>query len=424
MYILYFDAGSKKQRNRKLTLPHPERHNLYPIILAKSYRVPIMLFRQWDLAAILIVPVCYGRSLLPDLPYNLSAEGQQQLGFDSDAGGGDEDAFISSLTAFNSRPPQAEECVSAFSALGFDVLDFSRYDTFFRNTSKSVIPEAGIYEGPEDIEKYNRFATPASPYVNRQDIVSSVVNFKEIDPFTGDYIFLIKRFYRYETNSDVVREVSVLVSAMQKVHYDYHENYIPLLDVFYTNEWYDFLYGTILNTDRTRNFICGVSEGCNGTNVGMNREKCVQGLKDLPLLTKDRWFDGRDYGCRTLHAVFAGQNPAHCPHISFEPQKDNHDQIRCQSSKGYEKLDQFDDSDIQGFLGFLFNMDIDPSLGYKVLYMPKDQVEDIRSTAARVCLGLVVPAAIFILAFRTLTPTKMMPLISLPTNLVSYLLLE
>ena len=43
--------------------------------------------------------------------------------------------------------------------------------------------------------------------------------------------------------------------------------------------------------------------------------------------------DGDTRGCRLLHAFFAKHNPEHCPHISFEAEKDVNGLVKCHQSK-------------------------------------------------------------------------------------------
>ncbi|KAL3911801.1 MAG: hypothetical protein SGARI_001469 [Bacillariaceae sp.] len=299
---------------------------------------------------------------------------------------------------FNATAPNLAECAASFKAFNLDIFDLTRYDTYFRNTSTVVLAEAGEFVGPDAIAEYVSFATATSPYNEDQNELAIQVYPKRVDPNTGNCEFIIQILINFENNPDVVRETNILVQSMLKVQYDYHESYISNVDVFFTKAYLNFFFGTILNTDRTRNYICGVSEGCEDTNVGLSREECVQKLAELPILTDGQWLDGYDYGCRTLHAVFAEANPSHCPHLSFEPQEDDHGYLVCQESQGLDNLERFDENDFQGFEDFGSEWDIDPLLGYKILELPRDRQEGSGSIASRIKLGLVVPVVIFLLA--------------------------
>ena len=154
----------------------------------------------------------------------------------------------------------------------------------------------------------------------------------------------------YQMDSTTARESNFLANALLKLTYSYDEAYFPSTSVFLTPQWLTVAFGFLTNTDKTRNKICEVSEGCEGVNVGLTREECISKLEELPLVTNDLHVDGYDYGCRVLHAVFAEINKKHCPHISFDPLEDSKGNIKCQQSANMQVSDQFDDLILNDFV--------------------------------------------------------------------------
>ena len=59
------------------------------------------------------------------------------------------------------------DCQTHFAALQFDLGAFERYNIFFRNSSRLVLPQAGYWYGAEDIEEYVRFGSDSSPYFDK-----------------------------------------------------------------------------------------------------------------------------------------------------------------------------------------------------------------------------------------------------------------
>ena len=82
------------------------------------------------------------------------------------------------------------------------------------------------------------------------------------------------------------------------------------------------------------------------------------------------YIDGKSQGCRFLHAVFAAENEAHCPHISLIPIKDINDKTVCQESALNPVLmgspgSPFTVAEKEFFEDFMSKRGI-PEMGYKV----------------------------------------------------------
>jgi len=296
-------------------------------------------------------------------------------------------------------PPSMLDCQTHLAALQFDLSAFERYDIFFKNSSRLVLPQAGYWYGAEDIEEYFRFGSDSSPYIDKTIRPINDLLLKSLDPIIGTCTFIIHTSKWYAMNPDIIQDATYIVGAMFQVIYDYHGNYISEVHVHFEDTFYYHFFGSLLNTDGVRDFICGVSEACPGTNVGMDRQECLRQLNDLPNLSDGQTFDGKDYGCRVLHAAFAKNNENHCAHISFEPQEDPDGNIKCQQNKGLDKFDFFDKQDIENFREFLDSPRslIESTSGYKILYKPKRT-----NTNHLIWFGLVIPLMLFFVTLLTI----------------------
>jgi len=296
------------------------------------------------------------------------------------------------IASLGTSEPSMMDCVSAFSNLQFDITEYEQYPVYFREESKVTLAQAGQYLGPENIEEYVRFADETSPYVDVVETIRSQSFFKSVNPQTGVCTFLVQTVTKPEMNPAFTHEATLLLGILLQIEYDFHEAYIPNINVYYEQDFLNFFFGTVLNNDSTRNYICEVSEkSCPSTNEGMSRQDCVDELESLPALS-DGAFDGHDYGCRVLHAVFAETNPNHCAHISFEPQEDPNGHVKCQESKMVDPFTLFDPEDIEDFRDWLESPEslIESRSGFRILTLDKPV-----NKAQMVWFGLVVPSLLF-----------------------------
>ena len=250
-------------------------------------------------------------------------------------------------------PPLTKaDCLLTFTALNFDIANFDRYPEYFHDDSTLVLSEAGEYKGATDIEEYIRFASQTSPYILKSDSVAGKFMVHSVDVEARTCSYVVYQTFLYQMDPTTAREANVLVNLLLKLTYSYDEAYFPSTSAFLTPQWLTAFFGLLTSTDKIRNKICEVSEGCEseGVNVGMTREECISKLEELPLVTNNEHFDGYDYGCRVLHAAFAGTNKKHCPHISFDPLEDSKGNVKCQQSANMQVSDQFDDLILKDFV--------------------------------------------------------------------------
>merc|ERR1719413_8007 len=99
------------------------------------------------------------------------------------------------------------------------------------------------------MEEYMRFATDASPFVlEREDIVRTTPRLKSIDQVNGICTFTSSLTARVVLNPETARDGILLIGIMYKLYYNFHENYVPEVNVMFTDDWYRELFGNLLQT--------------------------------------------------------------------------------------------------------------------------------------------------------------------------------
>jgi hypothetical protein len=164
-------------------------------------------------------------------------------------------------------------------------------------------------------------------------------------------------------------------------YYELSDNKISSANSFYSQPTIDFLFGNILNTGRTRNFICNVIENeCPETytlNDKLSTEACSSKLETLPSTFGDlSYVDGYSQGCRAVDAVLASQNSAFCAQLSFVPQEESRKgNIKCHHSAEIAISDLFDPQDLISFDSYVQSPEssIESLDGYLVLSMEEEE---------------------------------------------------
>ena len=158
------------------------------------------------------------------------------------------------------------------------------------------------------------------------------------------------------------------LAYMAKVHFDFNKRYIRKADIFYPEAFLADFFGSFLDANSTRKYICDVMRGpC--TDYIDTPSDCEARLASLPIAeSPGLQVDGNSQGCRALHAVFASTNSEnHCPHISFTPVEDPNGDIKCQETKGVKPSDLFNSKDMRIYRHFCRRQRIDPSVGMKYI---------------------------------------------------------
>jgi hypothetical protein len=271
-------------------------------------------------------------------------------------------------------------CSLAFRRLDFSIGSFDKYPVYFRNDSAIQLAQAGIYQGPKDMEEYIKFVVPGySPYLNKANLTQSrkyirentlkrVVGYKD---GKCEFLLIYKRTMDVNaTNTNALPKFNYL--TMLKILFDFESNYITKINVFFTVDFLRSFFSKALDSDNTRRFVCkDVIEGpcagiLNQTTDLTNETQCEATLKNLPIADGAlAHIDGYSQGCRALHGAFAQVNPnVHCPHLSFAPMADFLGRFKCQHSKEVLPSELFAQSDFDTFRSFATSHDIDPDIGH------------------------------------------------------------
>jgi hypothetical protein len=271
-------------------------------------------------------------------------------------------------------------CALAFRRLDFSVSSFDKYPIYFRNDSAVQLAQAGIYQGPKDMEEYIKFVVPGySPYLKKANFTQSRKYIREntLQRALGykdgkcEFLLIYKRPMDVNaTNTNAVAKFNYL--TMLKLFYDFESNYITKINVFFAADFLSAFFNKALNSDKTRRFVCkDVIEGpcasmLNQTTDLTNETQCEATLNSLPIADGSLiHIDGYSQGCRFLHAAFALVNPTmHCPHLSFAPMADFLGRFKCQHSKEVLPTELFVQSDFDTFRSFATSHDIDPDKGH------------------------------------------------------------
>ena len=262
--------------------------------------------------------------------------------------------LLLSLPTFTLAQYNPDLC-AGFVALEFSFPNFDRYPEWFDDNSTLTLAQAGEYKGAADIVEYVRFANIDSPYVNDAMLVNLTSSISGFDPMTGICKFSLVEASWYILNPEVTGGQSFTVGVMGNFYYSIPNNNLAKVDVYYTTAFLEFFFATALNTDKTRGFVCDIMEttGCQDIyqlNGNQTKEECIESLNNLTTADGELvYFDGKSQGCRSLHAVFAGTNPSHCPHVSFEPTPDVSGMIKCQTSQEISVESMFSLEEIRFF---------------------------------------------------------------------------
>lgn len=152
-------------------------------------------------------------------------------------------------------------------------------------------------------------------------------------------------------------------------------NKVDSIFVYYTKPFLDFVIRKAYRSRQTFEYICSVMKNkCTWVyeeNEIQSTEQCILQLYSLPALTTGGYLDGKDSGCRVLHATLADINDFHCPHISFKPISDGANETKCQESSITPPKTLFSEFDLMFFANTAKDYGINSSEGYKLNFPAK-----------------------------------------------------
>ena len=261
------------------------------------------------------------------------------------------------------------ECLLKFSLLGFVPSNFDQYDSYFRPDSVMELAQTGQYLGPDGIQEYVRFAYGEFS----QYFATGPIDRQTTTSFQGyeDGQCVMLAIYHSQFSMDPTytsSNVTFRMEYMFKIYYDFGDNYISRIHVFFSEALLGTIFNDYLNSDPTRQFVCDTMKGptCAGI-IDNTPANCLATLQALPMAQEGLHVDGKSQGCRALHAVFAAVNDVHCPHLSFTPLQDVNGKIKCQTVGNIQPQDLFTAAEITKFFDIGLAAGIDPTTGIKIV---------------------------------------------------------
>ena len=259
------------------------------------------------------------------------------------------------------------ECFLKFALFNFDPTNFDQYDSYFRNESITELAQTGKFLGPDSIKEYARFGDESSQYIAAGPIDEQRdISYQGYED--GKCVFLVITHAQYSADPTYTgSNVTFRMENMFKIFYDFRDNYISRINVFFSEALFDTVFNGLLNADTTRQFICDTMIGTSCADIIATPDNCIDTLQELPATEADLHVDGNSQGCRALHAVFASVNDVHCPHISLAPQQDVNGKIKCQTIADIQAEDLFTADEITKFFDIGLAAGIDPTTGIKIV---------------------------------------------------------
>lgn len=283
--------------------------------------------------------------------------------------------FLSSLLSqlsfatSDNKTITATDCALAFGRLELSLFNFDRYEDFFAPTSTMTLAEAGVFTGPDNIREYVQFAHPTSPYIETVTIERSAIHPVGFDAIARTCTFVSATVLTYGMSPRYSIPINVTTSSAAKITFDYTRNIVDRVHIFYTVPWLKLFFDKLVNTHAVKRFICHtMATKCKRTyvrNGATSITGCIRKLDALPIFSDGR-VDGFDFGCRSLHAVFARVNSAHCAHISFFDQVDPDGKIKCQTSQTIQVSDLYSQEEINLYRSEVAKAGVDPDIGYRI----------------------------------------------------------
>lgn len=263
----------------------------------------------------------------------------------------------------------AFECSGAFHALNFSVTDYDRYDQFFSEESTFLVPQAGIYKGPQGIEEYNRFIETNGESFSLSQILNATFSPLTFDPVNRTCTFMSSAALLVEFKPPLYLPSRTTFTVFYMITFDLQVGKIGSILARVPDAWIQYGF-SLLRTETVHNYICDTLQSNCGEISAMNaiasRDDCVGRLAQLQNVSPGGQIDGSDLACRTLHSIFARRNSDHCPHISFIPLPDKNGDFKCQQSAGLTELDVFPPELLQHHSLFEVEQGIDPRLGFSI----------------------------------------------------------
>ncbi|CAB9504481.1 Putative white-brown complex homolog protein 30 [Seminavis robusta] len=287
-----------------------------------------------------------------------------------------------------------EMCIQSFlDALG---TANGRFENIYNAESLVSLTQTGQYRGTTDIAEYFALFTPEEAYDSNALVVNTCVvensarlqfnglsddgvcDLTIVDVTQGEVNPALVLDEYKGTYTEYVFGNRILFTpspeANQTVDVLTHH-------IYYPEEFTFGLLGNTFDVDDVVLDICStLRDQCPSSyerDGYENFEECLTRMKtNLPITNRNakglEASDGNSTSCRLIHANLAKENSDHCPHISYFPEVDKHDNYRCSNSYDITFSDLFTPSDLQLFEDVAVEFELDNQLNYGLHRHPNE----------------------------------------------------
>lgn len=259
-------------------------------------------------------------------------------------------------------------CLLGIKISGYDTLDTTNYHKWYNDDSTMELAQSGTFVGPSQMTEYVDFTKAI--YFEKYEQVGD--NHRKMQIASKDRCLLE---YAFQNKAQVKPEYTnngegqcVITTVGVKLDYTvglfgFGFN-IKKMSLFYPEKFLGMLFNNIIGGNTVTNYICDTVLRDNCQDVykanGLNETTCKQKYNNLPPVDAYGYLDDYAKGCRILHSAFAAINPKHCPHMSFIPIMDYHDELWCQKSGGTKAEDLFSEDELTNINDFAIKSGFDP----------------------------------------------------------------
>ena len=146
--------------------------------------------------------------------------------------------------------------------LGFDLSKYDIYPPYFEDDSTIKLAQGGVYTGLDGIEEYVRFVDTSSLYNTVVERVLLQFSLNSVDPMTGTCEFVSVQTDLQTPDPATTSGGSHYVGILAKKFYKISTNKVSAATVYYSKEFLEYYFGTVLDTHKTRAYVCGVLGNC------------------------------------------------------------------------------------------------------------------------------------------------------------------
>lgn len=279
-----------------------------------------------------------------------------------------------------------EEC-SCFYALatsGLNLGDESTYDNVFDDDSIQNFAQTGTYYGVDGIKEYLSYAVDGEFVLGYTEVGFPLPLNMTFSSTTGECIATSASRRRLPYNPVYIKDnqdMCVDAVAGSTLYYTMTGDVRKPINIHLLNTWLpdEIISNTISfqNTPATAEYVCNIiTNVCNYTSGVESMESsnsCLDMYNSLPLFDTVKgeeeslsYLDGNSKGCRILHSYFSLTNKDHCPHVSFEADKDVNGFVKCNKTEGTLTTDLFTEEEISSFYSAAHMLGLDSAIDIRM----------------------------------------------------------